>query len=117
MKPAVMIFAREISEPLTSLVKKVNETKGLESFVVFCSDAEGLREKLTDFGKKEKLTTTILTIGPPNGPPAYKVAKEADITVVGYVDQTVQFNHAYKKGQFNQKEVAKIVKEIPSLTK
>jgi hypothetical protein len=112
-----MVFAREISGPLTSLVKKVNATKGIESFVVFCNDSEGLEKDLKKLADKENLKTTILTVGPPAGPEKYKVAKDADVTVVLYTKQTVVSNFAYKKGEFNSAAVEKIVADIPKILK
>src|SRR2546423_806269 len=52
LNPVVMIFARDVSAPLTNLIKKVdaatakNAGNRMGSFVVFCSDAEGLEKKL-----------------------------------------------------------------------
>ena len=48
-----MIFAREVSDSLTSLVKKIDEATGknksnkMGSFVVFVGASEGLDKKLT----------------------------------------------------------------------
>src|SRR5437660_6647575 len=88
-----MIFAREISDPLTSLVKKIdaatvkNNEKSMGSFVVFCSDDEALEKNLKKLAEKEKLEKIALTIDNPAGPDKYKIAKDADITVVLYVGQ------------------------------
>ena len=49
-----MVFAREISDPVTSLVKKIdaatvkNSSSRMGSFAVFLSDQEGLDKKLKD---------------------------------------------------------------------
>src|SRR6185369_12006033 len=66
-KPGVMILARQVSDPLTSLVKKVdavNKEHGAKlcSFVVFLDDQEGLDKKLKGLAEKEKLEKTILAI-------------------------------------------------------
>jgi hypothetical protein len=53
---------------LTSLVKKLDaatsENAGarMGSFIVFCSDEEGLEAKLKELAKKEELTKIVLTI-------------------------------------------------------
>jgi hypothetical protein len=117
----VMIFAREVSTPLTSLVKKVNEetnknsTAKMGSFVVFCSDAENLDKQLKELAEKEKLDKTILSIDNPAGPKGYEVAKEADITVVLYTKKKVEANFAFKKGQFKESDIAKILAELPKI--
>ncbi len=116
-----MIFAREISDPLTSLVKKIdkataknNECK-MGSFVVFLSDEEGLDGKLKDLIKKESLEHIVLTIDNPQGPEAYKVAKEADVTVVLYHERDVKSNYAFKKGELNNEKVDKIVADLSKI--
>src|SRR5215831_5524772 len=106
-----MIFAREASDSLTSLVKKLdklvadNKANKMGSFVVFCSDASGLEGQLKDLIAKEKIENVVLSIDNPAGPAPYKVAKEADITVVLYTKSKVVANYAYKKGGLTDKEI------------
>ena len=113
-----MVFAREITGPLTSLVKKIDaatvEHKDCKmgSFVVFCSDEEGLEGKLKDLAKKEDLKKVVLTIDNPAGPKAYKIDKEADVTVVLYEKQKVKANYAFKKGGLQDADVDKIVADV-----
>lgn len=116
-----MIFAREVSDSLTSLVKKIDEATQknsgcrMGSFVVFCSDEEGLKKKLEKLGDKEQLKKTVLTIDNPAGPEGYEIAKDADVTVLLYVGQTVKVNRAYKKGELKDDEVERILKELPKI--
>lgn len=116
-----MIFAREISDNLTSLVKKVDEatkknaSAKMGSFVVFCSDDEGLKDKLKELAEKEHLEKTILTLDNPSGPSKYEVAKDADITVIFYNEREVIVNQAFKKGELSAKDVDSIVAEIPKM--
>ncbi len=113
-----MIFAREVSGPLTSLVKKIDEATAkhskerMGSFVVFCSDAEGLEKQLKGLAEKENLKNVVLSIDNPSGPPRYKVAKDAEVTVVLYNKHSVKANFAFKKGQLTDAEVNKIVGAI-----
>src|ERR1700730_4697843 len=116
-----MIFAREISDPLTSLVKKIdaataaNTKARMGSFVVFLSDTEGLRYALKKLAKKQGLKQTVLSIDNPAGPDGYGVAKEADITVVLYNKRTVKSNFAFRKGELNEKSIKKIIADIPKI--
>ncbi|HEY7311509.1 MAG TPA: hypothetical protein VH643_19255 [Gemmataceae bacterium] len=116
-----MIFAREINDGLTSLVKKIDEATDknsdcrMGSFVVFCSDDEGLEKKLKSLADKEKLKHIVLTIDNPAGPKAYKVAKDADVTVVLYTRQQVKANYAFKKGELKDKDIDKIVSEVSKI--
>jgi hypothetical protein len=114
-----VVFAREVSDPLTSLVKKLDEAaaknKGMGTFAVFCSDADGLEGKLKDLAKKEELKKLILTIDNPAGPSGYHIAKEADITVLLYVKKNVKANYAFKKGEFKASDVDKILADLPKI--
>jgi len=117
-----MIFAREISAPLTSLVKKLDETTAknknvnMGSFVVFCSDEEGLEMKLKDLAKAQGLKEIVLSIDNPAGPKGYEVAKDADVTVVYYNKRNVKSNFAFKKGELKDADVEKIVADVSKIT-
>jgi hypothetical protein len=116
-----MIFAREINDSLTSLVKKVEAAtvkhgdKDMGSFVVFLSDDKGFDKKLEELAKKEGLKECTLSLDNAEGPEAYNVAKEADVTVVLYRQQKVEANFAYRKGELNAAAVAAIVAELPKI--
>lgn len=119
--PVAMVFARESSPELTKLVKEIdaatakNKSKSMGSFVVFLSDKDGLDKELASMATKEKISTTVLSIDNPAGPKAYNVAKDADITVVLYVDRKVKANHSFKKGELKEGDIEKIMKDVPKI--
>jgi hypothetical protein len=116
-----MIFAREVSDPLTSLVKKIDVATAkhsdcrMGSFVVFLNDDEKLEKTLKELSDKEKLNSTVLTIDNPAGPSGYDIAKEADVTVVLYTKKKVKANYAFKKGEMKATDVDKIVADIKKI--
>lgn len=116
-----MIFAREINDNLTGLVKKIDAittstgTKTTGSFVVFLNDEEGLEKKLEDLAKKEGIKECVLAIDSPAGPGGYKIAKEADVTVVIYKGRKVENNFAFKKGELKEGDIEKIVKAYEAI--
>lgn len=119
-----MIFAREVSDNLTSLVKKVdkataeNSKSRLGSFVVFCNDDEKLEDQLKALAKKEKINKTVLSIvDKKSGPSGYDINPEADVTVVLYVGRQVKANHAFKKGELKEKDIEKIMADLPKILK
>ncbi len=118
-----MIFAREVSGPLTSLVKKIdaetakNKSSRMGSFVVFLSDDEKLENQLKEMAKKEGIKDLVLTIDNPAGPKAYKIAKDADVTVVYYNKKKVAVNHAFKKGELKEQDVDKLVADLSKILK
>jgi hypothetical protein len=116
-----VIFAREINGPVTSLVKKIdaatakNSSSRMASFAVFLSDQEGLDKKLKDLADKEKVKKTALTIDNPAGPESYKIAKDADVTVLLYVKKNVKANYAFKKGELKDNDIEKIVTDLSKI--
>jgi hypothetical protein len=116
-----MIFAREVSDNLTSLVKKIdaataeNKKARMGSFVVFLSDDEDLQKKLETLAEKEGIKNTVLSIDNVAGPKGYKVAKDADVTVILYNKQKVEANHAFRKGELNAGAVEKVVGDLKKI--
>src|SRR5437660_311848 len=116
-----MIFAREVSDSLTSLVKKIdaetakNSKAKMGSFVVFMSDDEKLGDKLKTLADKQGLKRCVLTIDNPAGPKEYNVAKEADVTVVFYNQRKVLASHAFKKGELNSAAIEKVMADLPKI--
>ena len=117
-----MIFAREISPTLTSLVKKIdaetekNKSAKMGSFVVFLSnDEKGMEEKLKSLASKEGIKNTVLAIDNVAGPEGYNIAKDADVTVVLYTKRNVKANHSFRKGELNDSAVSSIVKDVTKI--
>lgn len=119
--PVAMVFARDVSEPLTTLIKKIDAATGehsdakMGSFVVFLSDDEKLQGKLKEVAEKEKIKSTVLCIDNPAGPNGYKVNRDADVTVVLYTAHTVKANHAFGKGELDDKGVEKVVSDLSKI--
>jgi hypothetical protein len=107
-----------VSDPLTSLVKKIDEAteknKGcrMGSFVVFLSDEEKLKDQLKQLAEKEQIKNTVLSIDNPSGPAGYEIPKEADVTIVLYTKHNVKANYAFKKGELKAPDVDRIVADV-----
>ena len=119
--PVAMVFARSNTPELKALIKKLDACTAkngeckMGSFVVYLSDDEKLEAELKELAKKEEFEKIILSIDNPSGPKSYKVAKDADVTVVLYTDHTVKANHAFKKGDLKDKEIEKIVADVSKI--
>jgi hypothetical protein len=115
-----VIFTREINDPLTSLVKKIDaavqKNPELKAFVTVLNTEEGLDQKLKSLAEKEGIKKTPFSIDNPAGPPAYKISKDADVTVLLYVNQTVKANHAFRKGELNEQAVERVVADLKKIT-
>jgi hypothetical protein len=119
-----VIFAREVNGPLTSLVKQMDrrleeasrrtgpENRGV--FVVFCSDDPGMRQRLQELAAKEGLKHVVLCTTNSAGPPRYRLAREADLTVLIYGGgpRKVAANVALRKGELEEQRTSVILKEL-----
>lgn len=116
-----MIFARSVSGPLTSLVKKIDKATAdnaafdMGSFIVFLSDDETMEPKLKELAKKEGISKTVFCLDNNTGPPDYKIAKDAEVTVILYTRQEVVANHAFRKGELDNPAIERIVANIKKI--
>jgi len=121
LNPVVMIFAREPSDAVMALLRRVDAATtdhyaaGLRSFVVFLSDKDGLDTQLAEAAQKNALKHIVLSIDAPEGPDGYKVAKDAEVTVVLYVRHTVKANYCFKAGQLTDGAIDKIIADVPKI--
>jgi hypothetical protein len=115
-----VVFAKETDAGLTSLVKKVeaavakNKSAHLHAFVVMTSDAKGMEERLKKLAESEKIEQTVLTIDNPGGPEQFKLADDADVTVVLYVKKQVKASHAFK-GPLTGKDIDQALADLPKI--
>ena len=111
------VFARGTSEPLTSLVKQIDATKGINSFVIMLSDEEKIGDEAKALAEKAGIKNTVFAIDNVAGPKGYKIAKDAEITVLLYNKGKVEANHSFRKADFTPAAVAAIVKDLSKITK
>jgi hypothetical protein len=119
--PVAMVFAREATPEVARLIKKLdactakNSDCKMGSFVVFLSDKEGLDKELKEMADKAELKKIVLSIDNPAGPEKYSVSREADVTVVLYVDHTVKANRAFKKGELKDADIDAVVSDVKKI--
>jgi hypothetical protein len=119
--PVVMIFAHDLTPALAALIKNIDAAiekhaaAELGSFVVFCSDDATLKNRLENQAKKDALKHVVLCIDDKMGPKEYKLARDAEVTVIQYVKATVKANRAYRKGEFDANECAKVLADLPKI--
>jgi hypothetical protein len=121
----VNVFAREITDNLTSLVKQIDEKVGANSdqkmagFVVLLTDDPDAAEpRLKQLAEKKKIEHTPLTVfDGVAGPEDYKIAEKADVTILMWVGGEVKVNHVFEKGKLDKKAIAAIVKDTEKILK
>jgi hypothetical protein len=124
-RPAVIVFARRLSDPLGKLVrgldKELSDHKDAElrAWVTFLSsDQTALDPKVVDWSKKQSVRNVPLGVFEDVvGPPSYLISRDADVTVLLSVKQKVVKNFAFRAGELNDERIADILKAVPTITK
>jgi hypothetical protein len=119
--PVALIFAREVSGPLVTLVKLLDrevardkaEKLRLRAVVVVLSEDEATQEKLKALSRQEEIRNVSLALLPPPGPKGYRLSPAADVTVIMYRQNKVVANHAFKKGELNEKAIEVVLRDVP----
>jgi hypothetical protein len=52
-----------------------------------------------------------------DGPPSYRLARDADVTVLLYVKQKVLANFAFRAGELSDVRIKAVLETVPRLTK
>lgn len=120
--PVAVVFARSADCPQTlKLLKKLDQITGenekaeMGSYAVYLSDDDKLADKLAEVAKKEGIKHLILSVDNPAGPEKYKIAKDADVTVLLYTEHKVKANHAFKKGEIKDSDIEAIAKDVSKI--
>ena len=88
----------------------------MAAFLVLMSDDPAAAEEpLIAFGEKEGVEHTPLTVfDGTEGPPSYKLDPTADVTVLVWVDTTVEAVHTLATGELDEAAVARMLADIES---
>ena len=122
-KPAVLIFARtpnqELGELVSSVDAMVSDPKNapLRGWVTFLSsDQPKFDPIVVEWGKKYAVKSMPLGVFEDvDGPPSYRLAKDADVTVLLFVKQKVVANFALRAGELTTEAREKILKALPKI--
>ncbi len=122
-RPVVTIFTRTMDDNVQSLIKQVdglvgkNGEKQMKAFVVVLTDKPEEQEKsLPEVAKKHNIKSVPLTVfDSPAGPPNYKIAKDAEVTVMMWNKSEVKANQAFAKGKFDKKAVEGVVADTAKI--
>lgn len=122
-RPVVSIFARNVDDKLAALLKEVdgivgqNSGKDMAAFLVVMSDdPAGQEEKLKQLAKDNELKNTPLTtFEDANGPRNYRIGKDAEITVMMWVDGTLKVNETLKQADLTPEKIAAVAQDTSKI--
>jgi L-lactate utilization protein LutC len=93
---------------------KTNSDAKMGSFVIIMTDDDKAEDALKKVAEKEKLKSIVLCVDSPKGPEKWKLSKDANVTVMLYVKNTVKENFSFAK-DVDEKEADKIVEKLSSI--
>lgn len=118
-RPVISVFTRTVDDKVALLIKQIdgvvgkNDAKKAAAFVVVLTDEpEAQQGKLKEVAEKQKIEHTPLTVFDGQvGPPAYKIAKDAEVTVMMWVGGELKVNQALKASDLSADKISSLVKE------
>jgi len=126
-EPSVLVFARHTDAPTARLLQDLRDLvqarkqEKLFGWMVFLGAPDtasqtGLERRALEFARTHGATSVILSaLGDPQGPPGYRIAPEAEVTVIGFRSGKVLYNRAYGPGEWNERSAAAALKPVSAL--
>ncbi len=122
-KPAVVVFARSTSDALGKLLVKLdaeaiaNKDSGCKVWMTLLAEKADL-DALAKWAQKQGIKSApVGAFEDADGPPSYKLHKDADVTVILFTKQKVVANFAFRAGELDDKAIANVVKAVPQILK
>jgi hypothetical protein len=121
----VLVLARTASDALTALMKRIDaelaassvERKKIRALLVMLTDEVGLEAKLKELADKHRIRHVSVSVADAAGPSSWRIARDADITVIVYARRKVEANHAFGKGELDDQGIDTVIAELPRLVR
>ena len=120
-KPTAVVFARKLSDPLGKLLAGLDaettarKADGFKAWLTQLTPTADL-DKLSAWAQKQGVKSVAVGgYEDADGPPAYKLHADADVTVLLFVKQKVVANFAFRDGELTDDKVKEVLKSVPKL--
>jgi hypothetical protein len=123
-RPAVIVFARSLSGPLGKLTAGLDAALAahkkaeLRAWVtILHEDQSKLDDDVLKWAKKHAVKATPVGVfEDTDGPPSYKLSRDADVTVLLAVKQKVVANYAFRAGELKDEQVKEVLAALAKIT-
>jgi len=114
-QPTAVVFARSLSEPLGALMLQLDGEMatrvGFKAWLTVLQPKADL-DALAKWSAKQGLKTAAVgAFEDLDGPPAYLLNKDADITLMVFVKKTVLVNRNYRAGELTTEVISAMLAE------
>jgi hypothetical protein len=123
-KPAAIVFSRKLTPNLVKLLTEFDNwvsgqpNEEVYSWMTVLGEKTISQEALSKWSKEAGLRKVPVGVfDDPDGPPAYKLSKDAEVTVLLFVKRKVVANYALKADELNEKVIASIKQDLSKLKK
>ena len=120
-KPTAVVFARTLSDPLGKLLAKLDaeavarKDAGFKAWMTHLTETADL-DALAKWAQGQGLKAIAVgAFEDADGPPAYALADDADVTVLLFVKQKVVANFAFRAGELTDTKAAEVLRALPKL--
>jgi hypothetical protein len=114
-----VVFARSTSDPLGTLLTKLdaaaiaNKDTGAKVWMTLLADKADL-DALARWAQKQGVKgAPVGAFEDADGPPSYKLHRDADVTVIIFAKQKVVANFAFRAGELDAKAIDAVLKAVP----
>jgi hypothetical protein len=122
-RPAVIVFARKLDDGLGKLVRQLDQAKetykkeDLRAWVTMLHEDEtAFNPQVVEWAKQQSIRRVPMSIFEDReGPPAYRLSRDAEVTVLLSVKQKVVRNFAFRSGELTEARVAEIAKAVEAM--
>lgn len=122
-RPVVTVFTRKIDERLTAMVRELNGVVGenadsdMAGFVVLMTDDPAKHEDslktLVEEHEIEHLPLTIFDDA--YGPRAYRLSREAEVTVMMWLDGLLVVNETFDSGDLSDEVISGVIEDTAKI--
>jgi hypothetical protein len=120
-RPAAVVFARTTSDAVGKLLGKLEaaggdrKDSGYKVWMTLLAESADLNALAKWAQKQGFKAVPVGAFEDADGPPSYKLNKDADVTVLLFTKQKVVANFAFRAGELNDKSIEEVVKAVPKL--
>jgi hypothetical protein len=120
-KPTAVVFARTLSPAVGRLVAKLDAVAvgkpgtGFKAWLTHLADTADL-DRLARWAQEQGLKAApVGAFEDADGPPAYTLSRDAEVTVLLFVNQRVVANFAFRPGELTADRADEVLSRVPEL--